>query len=62
MNNIGSDVACPFYHCLLSKKSLSVCRKDLCTMGVLPFFIFTMLLLIIIYPFCLIYSLIAFDM
>jgi hypothetical protein len=62
MNNRGSVVACPLNHCLLSKKYLSICRKDLCTMDVIPFVIFTMLLLIIIYPFCLIYNLISFDL
>jgi hypothetical protein len=51
MNNRGSIVACPLNHCLLSKQSLFVCRKDFCTMDVLPFVIFSMLLLIIIYPF-----------
>jgi hypothetical protein len=28
MNNRGSVVAFPLNHCLLSKQSLSVCRKD----------------------------------
>ena len=51
MNNKGSVVACPLNHCSLFKKIFICCRKDLCIMDVLPFFIFTMLLLIIIYPF-----------
>jgi hypothetical protein len=51
MNNKGFVVACPLNHCLLSKQSLSICRKDFYTMDVLPFVIFSMLLLIIIYPF-----------
>jgi hypothetical protein len=60
MNNRGSVVACPFNHCLFSKQSLFVCIKDICTMDVIPFFIFTMLILIILYPFFLIYSSISF--
>jgi hypothetical protein len=51
MNNKGFVVACLLNHCLLSKQSLSVCIKDFCTMDVLPFVIFSMLLLIIIYLF-----------
>ena len=51
MNNRGFVVAFPLNHCSLFKQYLICYRKNLYTMDVLPFVIFTMLLLIIIYLF-----------